>query len=143
MSLAARAAYDEGADTLLVDPAGPARVVLAGALLRALAEGRLPVPPLEDPDVHAAVRAAAVAAGLGSDQVRLEAGVGVDLVVRVTVASDVSDEDAAAAAQVLGAALAADPLVGGRLEHGLDLALERGPDIDRGSVALRGDAPGS
>ena len=126
--LAARAAYDEGADTLLLDPAGPARAVLEGALLRALAEGRRPVPPLEDPDLRAAVAVAAVAVGLRADHVHLEPGEGVDLVVRVAVPADVGDEDAASMAQRLGAALAADPLVGGRLQRGLDLALERDGD---------------
>ena len=123
--LAARAAYDEGADTLLLDPAGPARVVIDGPLLRALAEARAPLPPLEDPVLHAAIVTAAVGVGLRADQVALEAGESVDLVVRLTMGAGVADGEATALARALGAALAADPVVGSRLERGLDLAVDR------------------
>ena len=123
--LAARAAYDEGADTLLVDPAGPARVALGGPLLRALAGGRAPVAPIDDPDLRAAVDAAALAAGLRPEQVVLEAGQEVEVVAHLIVDAGVSDEAAAGVARALGAALAADPVVSDRLQRGLDLSVER------------------
>lgn len=125
--LAARAAYDEGAEALLIDPAGPSRAVLDGALLRALAEGREPVAPLDDPEVHAAVASAAAGLGLAPDQVRLEPRQSVDLVVRLTLGAAILDEEVADVARALGAALAADPVVRSRLVRGLDLAVERQP----------------
>ena len=51
----ARGAYADGAVALLVDIAGPVEVVLEGPPMLALAEGRVWVPPVEDPDVLAAV----------------------------------------------------------------------------------------
>jgi len=52
---AAAGALEEGADAVLLDLAGPVRVALEGALLRALAAGD-PLPlPYADPSVHAAV----------------------------------------------------------------------------------------
>ena len=68
----AAAALEEGADALLLDLAGPARLVLEGAALQALALGEVPAAPWNDPDVAAAVLAAAgQVAGLG--RVRLVA----------------------------------------------------------------------
>ncbi len=123
--LAARAAFDEGADTLLIDAAGPARVVLDGAFLLALANGRMPEPSTMDPETSAAVYAAVTALGLRGDQVVLEPGDSIDLVVRLTVASDVTDEDAAEVARGLAAALRSDVVVGSRSPRGWDLVVER------------------
>ena len=52
---AARAVYAEDAVALLVDPSGPDSVVLFGAVLLALAEGREWLAPLEDPEVRHAI----------------------------------------------------------------------------------------
>jgi hypothetical protein len=67
---AAAAALDEAADALLIDLAGPVRLVLDGAALEALAVGRMAPPPWDDPDVAAAVLAAAGQVG-GLSRVRL------------------------------------------------------------------------
>ena len=55
---AAAGAFTEGAEALLVDFAGPFHVVVEGAPMRALAEGRAWVPADEDPEVRGAVQAA-------------------------------------------------------------------------------------
>lgn len=47
--LAAQAALAEGADALIVDPAGPVRHVVEGARIRELAAGALGVPAYLDP----------------------------------------------------------------------------------------------
>ena len=52
-----RAALDEGADAMLLDLGGPHPFVLEGALLRALAQGRPWVRPVEDADVRDGGRA--------------------------------------------------------------------------------------
>lgn len=124
--LAARAAHDEGADTLLLDPAGPARFALDGPLLAQLAEGREPVSPAGDPDVLLAIARAAAAAGIAADRVKIERDDDVDLVVRLSVAPGAEDV-AIAAAQALGAELAADPVIRRSLPRGLDVAVDRAP----------------
>ncbi|MEV4557742.1 SseB family protein [Kitasatospora sp. NPDC049285] len=53
---AAMVAFNERADTLLIDPAGPVTYRLDGARLRAVAENRRYLPPHRDPDVHQALR---------------------------------------------------------------------------------------
>jgi hypothetical protein len=55
----AAGALADGADAVLLDHAGPVRVVVDGTALEALAGGVLPVPPWEDPAVAAAVLVAA------------------------------------------------------------------------------------
>jgi SseB protein N-terminal domain len=122
---AAAAAYDEGADALLVDPAGPVRAVLDGATLRALAEGRVPLPPAADPEVSAAVRAAAAAIGPPLEAVRLQAGSEVDVVVELLVASGTGEEDAGQAGVALGRLLAQDAVLRSRLTRGLDVVVVR------------------
>jgi hypothetical protein len=69
---AAAAALDGGADALLIDLDGPVRLVLDGAALESLADGRVPPQPWDDPAVAAAVlTAAGQVPGLG--RVRLAA----------------------------------------------------------------------
>ncbi|KWX07617.1 hypothetical protein TR74_18250, partial [Carbonactinospora thermoautotrophica] len=58
---AALAAFAEGAEAVLVDPAGPVTYVVERPALYALAEGRVPVPPAEDDEVAAAIRAGVAA----------------------------------------------------------------------------------
>lgn len=122
---AARAAQDEGADVLLLDPGGPTRFVIEGPLLVSLAAGRTPLSPVDDPDVLEAVARAAASAGIAPDRVKVEQGDDVDLVVRLTVAAGAADDVVIAAAQSLSAGLASDPVIQSRLPRGLDVALDR------------------
>ncbi|KIF79674.1 hypothetical protein QR77_05985, partial [Streptomyces sp. 150FB] len=55
---ALQAAVHEGADTLVLDLAGPVPYQLTGPALRAAAEGRTSTEPLDDPAVVEAVRSA-------------------------------------------------------------------------------------
>jgi SseB protein N-terminal domain len=137
--LAARAAYDEGATALLVDPAGPARRVVEGPDLLALAEARRSDRPLEDPQLTAAVARAAATVGLTPEHLVLGQGVtdpsvdrgdvgsvGADVVVRLIVGEPFDDAAAREVGRAFGQALGADPAMQGRLAHGVDVSVERG-----------------
>jgi hypothetical protein len=114
-----RAAAAESA-AVVIDIAGPVQLAVDGARLAALAAGR-PVPlPHQDPDVLAAVRAAAggrtAIAGLG-----IVAGEdGSDLGVQVTLATGCSRAAGEEAIRLLGAALMAG--LGARLRQGISIA---------------------
>lgn len=119
---AAMVAFSERADTLLVDPAGPVPFRLSGARLRALAENRPYREPQADPEVREAV--AALLAG----QPEVAAGVlapyeDADALLAVVLEPGLAQEAVQAAAQRIGRALAADPVLRVRLDRGLALAL--------------------
>ncbi|WP_369184489.1 SseB family protein [Streptomyces sp. Y1] len=119
---AAMVAYSERADTLVVDPAGPVPFLLGGARLRALAENRPYLPPVTDPEVRAAVRALLAAepqvvSGL------LAPSEDADGVLAVVFDPELDQSGLQAAAQRVGQAVAADPLLRVRLDRGLDLAV--------------------
>ncbi|KJK58254.1 SseB family protein [Saccharothrix sp. ST-888] len=118
---AAMVAYSERADTLLIDPAGPVSYPLSGARLRAVAENRPYLPPVQDPEVRRAVRAllAAEPAVLRAE-LRPSASAGTDAVLALALEPDAQ---VAELAQRLAAALAGDALLRVRLGQGLDLAL--------------------
>ncbi|WP_327070064.1 SseB family protein [Kitasatospora sp. NBC_01250] len=112
-------AYAERADTLLIDPAGPVTYQLTGARMRAVAENRVWLPPVQDPEVLDALRALLA----GEPQVlraELTPGGTTDVVLGLEPADGA---DVPALAQRLAAALAADPVLRVRLTRGLDLAL--------------------
>jgi hypothetical protein len=96
----AAAALEQGADAVLVDLAGPVRLAVEGSSLRALADGRHPPAPWDDPDVAAAVHAVAVEVP-GLARVRLVApddlgaATAPDLCLRVQVEAG-ADPDAVA-----------------------------------------------
>ncbi|MEE1939135.1 SseB family protein [Streptomyces sp. TRM 70361] len=121
---ALRAAAQEGADTLVLDLAGPVAYQLTGPALRALAEGRTETAgaPLEDPAVTGALRAA-LAAEPAVRAARLAVareGGGTDGVLALRL------DPGAEAREVAGrvaARLAADEVLRTRLVRGLDLAL--------------------
>jgi SseB protein N-terminal domain len=113
-----------GSAAVVIDIAGPVPLAVDGARLAALAAGQ-PVPlPHQDPDVLAAVRAAAggqpAIAGLdtaaGQD--------GTDLAVRVTLAAGCSRVAGEEAIRLLGAALMAE--LGARLRRGISIAAAPG-----------------
>jgi SseB protein N-terminal domain len=109
-----------GPAAVVVDIAGPVPLAVDGARLAALAEGR-PVPlPHQDPDVLAAVRAAAE----GRPAIRLldlaPGQDGGDLVVRVTLAAGCAQAAGEHQMQLLGTGLMAE--LGDRLRRGIAIA---------------------
>jgi hypothetical protein len=82
---ACKAALDESADAVVVDVAGPVPYAIEGSRLQVLASGNTISAPHEDPEVLAAVRAAA--GGLpGVDGIQVVPGVENDLAVRLRLA---------------------------------------------------------
>ncbi|UGQ10710.1 SseB family protein [Yinghuangia sp. ASG 101] len=117
---AALAAYSEGADTLLLDLAGPVAYEVTGPALRALAEGREHVAPHADPRVRGLVRDAVATEPLVSAAYLAE---GTDTDLRLTLAADAAQDEVVAAARRIAARLADADALKGRLARGLDLAL--------------------
>lgn len=137
---AARAVVAAGLDALVVDPSGPVRVVLVGGPLRALAEGRRWLPPAVDPDVVAAV-GQSLTGVRGLVGVRMGAGEGCDLAVRLEVPAGFDAARARAVAEECGRRLARDPVVLARAPGGVDLAVhEVGADPDAARTADEGHA---
>jgi hypothetical protein len=120
------AALTEAADLVVVDPAGPVTYLLEGAALRALAAGREPVPPLRDPDVAAAVRAAASSEPLLAAAYLLPTAAA-DFVLGLVLSPEISVADDASVIQRIAGrvaqALADDPILRERLDRGMDLAV--------------------
>jgi hypothetical protein len=131
--LAARAAFDEGAEALLIDPAGPVRSVIEGSDLLALAESRAADQPAEDPELRRALERAAVAAGVAASQLTVDGednadahGVAsADLVVRLMIGDSLDDAAASDVGRTFSEVLCADPAMRGRLGRGLDVIVER------------------
>lgn len=120
----AQAALGEGVDAVVIDLGAPTAYVLAGAPLRALAEGRTPMPAHQDREVLAALAAAAGAQPeLATVSVRSEGG---ELVVMLQARGGVRGDDAVTAVQRLAGRLAGDPLLRSRLDRPVRLALLAG-----------------
>jgi len=116
---ALQALAQEGADTLLIDMAGPVPYELTGAALRAAA-GHGGTDPLAEPEVRAALRAV-LAQEPGVARAHLTPGQpGSDGTLGLVLAPDA---DVAATARSVSARLAADETLRGALLQGLDLAL--------------------
>jgi SseB protein N-terminal domain len=111
-----QAAAEDGC-AVVVDVAGPVPLAVDGARLAALAGGQ-PVPlPHEDPDVLAAVRAAAAGLPLITG-LRLVGGqAGDDIQIQLTLAAECGRAAAGETASQLGAAVMAS--LGGRLRRGI------------------------
>jgi hypothetical protein len=130
---AAQAALFENADLLVLDPAGPVTFVVQGPALRALAEGRPPVPAGQDPQVQAAL-ATALAPVAEVTAAVLVPGGETDAILALVLGEGV---DAERVAHRLGAVLAEHPVLRDRLERGLDLAvLPVGSGLPNGVVLL-------
>ncbi|MDT0410506.1 MULTISPECIES: SseB family protein [Streptomyces] len=116
---ALQAVAHEGADTLVLDLAGPVPFEVSGGALRALAEGRDSAAPLADPAVTEAVRdtLAAEPAVLRAHLLPSRAADGTLALVLAEGA------EAEPAARAVAGALAAHPVLRERLERGLELAL--------------------
>ena len=132
-----RAAVD-GSCAVVVDIAGPVPLEIDGARLAALAGGRPVPPPHQDPDVLAAVRAAAAGqpaiAGLrvtagdrdpaadgGADGAPPADGGAGDLQIELTLAADGTAAAGDEAARLLGRTLMEQ--LGGRLRRGITIAV--------------------
>lgn len=109
----------EQGELLVLDPGGPVTFPVEGPALRALAQKRIPVPPLADPQVAEAVAAVAQAepAITRHRLVASEADADAVLVFGLRQGAD-----PAAVAQALAARLAQDPVLRERLDRGLELA---------------------
>ncbi|MBB1255490.1 SseB family protein [Streptomyces alkaliterrae] len=117
---ALQATFHEGADTLVLDLAGPVTYQLTGPALRALAQGRdAALPPAEDPEVRAALRAL-LADQHGVDAATLTPGGDADGVLALRLAPTAPPAETGGA---VAHALAADELLRERLVRGLQLAL--------------------
>jgi len=129
------AAYGEEADLVAIDPAGPVTYLLEGPALRAIASGREPVPPLQDPDVATAVRDA-----VGHEQAIAAAfllpATGADCTLGLVVAPEVSERSAALVAQRIAGRLAADPILRERLDQGMEVAVFPAGAAPAGGVDL-------
>jgi len=138
-----RAAVD-GSCAVVVDIAGPVPLAIDGARLAALAGGGPVPPPYQDPDVLAAVRAAAAAqaaiTGLrvtGGDCDPAADGAG-DLQIELTLAARGTRAAGDEAARLLGRTLMEQ--LGGRLRRGITIAVTRPASQPGGHP---GDHPGS
>ncbi|MFD7922789.1 SseB family protein [Streptomyces sp. NPDC059740] len=116
---ALEAVAHEGADTLVLDLAGPVTFPVTGAALRALAEGRTTGDPLADPAVQTALRQV-LAADPAVRAAHLLPAAATD--GTLAVALDLSVEPQEAAGR-LARAVAEDETLRARLVRGLDLAL--------------------
>ncbi|MFC5909914.1 SseB family protein [Streptacidiphilus monticola] len=117
---AVAAAWSERADALLIDLAGPAFYELSGAPMRAVAEGRVHVPPRKDPDVLSALRELLEKTPpvLRAHLLPSRTADAQLVLVVAPEAGDVTEPVRAFAAE-----LAADELLRIRLDSGLDLAV--------------------
>jgi SseB protein N-terminal domain len=116
---AALSAVAEGCEALVVDPAGPRPRLVRRPLVWALAQGRPWIPAARDPDVVAAVGAAADAVP-GVHAVGCEAGDRGDLAVLLAVRPGMDGDGLSAVVGVFRDRLAASELLAERVE-GLEI----------------------
>jgi hypothetical protein len=124
----ATAALEEGAHAVLVDLAGPVRLVLTGVPMEAVATGRALPPAYDDPEVRAAV-AGVLDASSGVARADLQPGPqGPDgaLADLLLVLVPEPDADAASVAEEVARALASDPLLARRCGAGIAVGMAPG-----------------
>ena len=109
----------EQGELLVLDPGGPVTFPVEGPALRALAQKRIPVPPLADPQVAEAVAAVAQAEPAITRHRLVASDADADAVLVFGLRQGA---DPAAVAQALAARLAQDPVLRERLDRGLELA---------------------
>ncbi len=132
---ALQALAHEGADTLVLDLAGPVTYQLTGPALRALAEGRTRTDPAADPAVAAALRTVLAAEPQIEGAYLAPGGEDCDATLALTMTPEA---DATAAVRRLAGALAADGTLRSRLLRGLELAvLPPGSSLPRGALYRR------
>jgi hypothetical protein len=111
----------EDACAVVVDVAGPVPMAIDGARLAALADGRPVPPPHQDPDVLAAVRAAAAGQPAIAGLSLAASADGGDLQINVTLADGCAAVAGQEAARRLGADVMAS--LGDRLRRGIAVAV--------------------
>src|SRR5580704_18069133 len=111
----------EDACAVVVDVAGPVPMAIDGARLAALADGRPGPPPHQDPDVLAAVRAAAAGQPAIAGLSLAASADGGDLQINVTLADGCAAVAGQEAARRLGADVMAS--LGDRLRRGIAVAV--------------------
>ena len=118
---AAQTALEESCEALILDFAGPQRVVLAGAPLRALAQSRQAVPVWSDHDVATEIEREARVRGVTVRVGKPESDMECDAIVWLSAGTDRADAEAVVAQ--LAGALEGNPVLRDRLDLGLAFAL--------------------
>lgn len=125
-ALVAASAVAESADLVVIDPAGPRTVELAGPALWAVAEQRPLLPPAEDPDVIAAINAVTRAESAVTDTVIEPANdERTDLRLILLPRPDVAPGGMRDATQRIAARLAEDETLRVRLARGIEITIGR------------------
>lgn len=122
-------ALSEGADLVVIDPAGPATVELSGAVLWALAEGRAMVPLADDLAVIGAIRDATEDMARAFSGTFLQPGPdqSTDLVIQLVARAGADTAELREAAAELASRLAADPIMRSRVDGGVQIAVVNAP----------------
>jgi len=137
----ARQAWQAGieeADAVVIDVAGPVPLAVDGARLAALAAGRPPPLPHEDPDVRALAGAALAGEPLIAGFTLRPGEGGSDLTIQVTLAGGHGPAQADAQAAIQRAAERIAAGAGGRVRRGITVAATMG---DRSTGARAGGPP--
>jgi SseB protein N-terminal domain len=124
-------ALSEGADLVVIDPAGPATVELSGAVLWALAEGRAMAPLADDLAVIGAIRDATedMARAFSGTFLQPGADQSTDLVIQLVARAGADPAELRDAAAELASRLAADPIMRSRVEGGVQIAVVNIPPL--------------
>jgi len=122
-------ALSEGADLVVIDPAGPTTVELSGAMLWALAESRALVPLAEDQAVIGAIQEASEGMARAFSDAFLQPGAdeSTDLVIQLVARPDTSAAGLREAASQLASRLAANPIMRSRVDGGVQIAVVNAP----------------
>jgi SseB protein N-terminal domain len=124
-------ALSEGADLVVIDPAGPATVELSGAVLWALAEGRAMAPLADDLAVIGAIRDATedMARAFSGTFLQPGADQSTDLVIQLVARAGADPAELRDAAAELASRLAADPIMRSRVDGGVQIAVVNAPPL--------------
>jgi len=124
-------ALSEGADLVVIDPAGPATVELSGAVLWALAEGRAMAPLADDLAVIGAIRDATedMARAFSGTFLQPGADQSTDLVIQLVARAGADPAELRDAAAELASRLAADPIMRSRVDSGVQIAVVNAPPL--------------
>ena len=124
-------ALSEGADLVVIDPAGPAMVELSGAVLWALAEGRAMPPLADDLAVIGAIRDATEDMTRAFSGTFLQPGAdqSTDLVLQLVARAGADPAELRDAAAELASRLAADPIMRSRVDGGVQIAVVNTPPL--------------
>jgi hypothetical protein len=117
----------EEASAVVIDVAGPVPFAIDGARLAALAEGRPPPLPHDDPDLQALASAALAGEPPVAGFALLPGGGDSDLTIQLTLAPGYGPSDARAQAAIQRAVERIVAGGGGRVRRGITVAVSTGP----------------